>query len=69
MDYYGTGMSDDICRVEVKPAFCGGYYANFGHFSTPIYKTPYEAAVEGNKLATSMYGSTVRLVDLRQFRN
>ena len=66
---YGTGMSDSICQVEVKQAFGGGLYANFGHLSTPIYATAYEAAVQGNKLGQSMYGSTIKVVDVNQYRS
>ena len=64
---WGTGMSDGVCQVEVRPHMQGGYFALYGHFMTPIYATPYEAAVEGNKLGQSMYGSTIKLIDLRQF--
>jgi hypothetical protein len=66
---YGTGMSDEICRVEVKPAFGGGFFATYGHFITPIYATAFEAAVEGNKLGQSMYGTTIKLINVNQFRN
>jgi hypothetical protein len=68
MNFIGTGSSDDVCKVVVKQAFGGGYYADFGHFSTPVYATAFEAAKHGNQLATSMYGTTVRLIDLRRFR-
>jgi hypothetical protein len=67
MNFIGTGMSDDICQVKVMPHMQGGYFATYGHFMTPIYITAYEAAVEGNKKAQSMYGTTIRLIDLRQF--
>lgn len=63
----GTGASDEICRVVVKQAFGGRYYADVGHCSTQVYPSPRQAAEAGNKLGKTIYGSTVRLVDLRQF--
>jgi hypothetical protein len=67
MSYIGTGSSDDVCKVVVKQAYGGGWYADYGHCSTPVYATALEAAQVGNERAVSMYGTTVRLIDLRQF--
>jgi len=62
-----TGISDSFCKVEVKPAFGGGFYADVGQASTGVFPTPLEAAREGNRLGQYIYGSTIRLIDLRQF--
>jgi len=62
-----TGVSDSFCKVEVKAAHGGGFYADYGYLSTPIFATPLEAAREGNRRGQDVYGTTIRLVDLRQF--
>jgi hypothetical protein len=64
----GTGVSDEICKVEIKQAFGGGWFANYGHFSTELFATPLEAAREGNRRGQQHCGSTIRLIDLTQFR-
>jgi hypothetical protein len=68
MRMFGTGVSDEYCKVAVKPAPFGGFYADYGHFATRLFRTPREAANEGNRLGQQVYGTTIRLVDINQFR-
>jgi len=65
---FGTGVSDEFCKVEIKQAFGGGWFANYGHFSTPVFRTARECAEYANRAAQNMYGSTIRLIDLNQIR-
>jgi hypothetical protein len=63
-----TGISDSFCKVEVKQATGGGFYADVGQASTRVFSTPRQAAEAGNALGTYIYGSTIRLIDLSKFR-
>ena len=65
---FGTGMSDENCRVELRQAIGGGWFANYGHFSTPVFRTPRECAEYANRHAQNVYGSTIRLIDLTKIR-
>ena len=68
MNFIGTGTSDEVCMVQIHQHLNGGYYATFGHGVTNVFPTPRQAAVEGNRCAQNLYGTTCRLVDVNQFR-